>query len=118
MPRVIGAGRMFDNDRAVLVMLDRRPSDDELRALHQFLCSFGWTPPALEDSIETSEREAVEPARAIAEQAALRLIDQLQPGAELDAPHGRDGDGVALVTCSRPRCVPHRPGRHCARCDS
>jgi len=35
--KVRGVGRMFDNDKAVLVMLDRKPTDDELRALHEAL---------------------------------------------------------------------------------
>lgn len=31
-PRVIGAGRMFDNERAILIILDRKPSDEDIRA--------------------------------------------------------------------------------------
>lgn len=38
--KVMGVGRMADNDRAVLVMLKQQPTDDELRGLHQFLR--GW----------------------------------------------------------------------------
>jgi hypothetical protein len=29
-----GVGRMFDNEKAVLVMFDRKLTDDELRSLH------------------------------------------------------------------------------------
>lgn len=33
----IGVSRMFDNEKAVLVSFDRRPTDDELRAIHERL---------------------------------------------------------------------------------
>lgn len=33
----VGVARMHDNDKAILVMLERRPTDDELRALHDTL---------------------------------------------------------------------------------
>jgi hypothetical protein len=36
-PKVRGVGRMFDNDKALLVMLDKKPTDDELRAMHAAL---------------------------------------------------------------------------------
>lgn len=39
-PRVLGVGRMGDNPRAVLVSLERAPTDDELRALHDYLRGF------------------------------------------------------------------------------
>jgi hypothetical protein len=35
----VGVARMHDNDRAILVMLERRPTDDELRDLHESLGS-------------------------------------------------------------------------------
>ena len=36
-PRVRGVGRMFDNDRALLLMLASKPTDDDLRAIHDVL---------------------------------------------------------------------------------
>jgi hypothetical protein len=36
-PRVWGVGRMYDNEKAVLVALDRKPTDDELRAIDDYL---------------------------------------------------------------------------------
>lgn len=33
-PRVLGVSRVADNQRAILVSLDRSPTDDEMRALH------------------------------------------------------------------------------------
>jgi hypothetical protein len=33
--RVIGVGRLIDNDRALLVMFDRVPTDDEFREFHE-----------------------------------------------------------------------------------
>ena len=38
-PKVNSIGRMLDNERALLVMLAAKPSDDELRALHDALRS-------------------------------------------------------------------------------
>jgi hypothetical protein len=38
-PRAMGVGRVADNAQAVLVMLRRPPTDDELRALHDLLRS-------------------------------------------------------------------------------
>lgn len=37
--KVWGVGRMFDNEKAVLVILDRKPTDEELRHLHERLAS-------------------------------------------------------------------------------
>ena len=34
MIRVVGVGRMFDNDKALLLMFGRKPTDDELRIIH------------------------------------------------------------------------------------
>lgn len=39
-PPIQGVGRMFDNEKAVLVMFRRKLTDDELRALHEFLRGF------------------------------------------------------------------------------
>lgn len=36
-PKVRGVGRMEDNDKALLLLLDRRPSDHELRVIHDYL---------------------------------------------------------------------------------
>ena len=33
----VGVARMHDNDKAILVMLERRPTDDELRDIHELL---------------------------------------------------------------------------------
>lgn len=40
--RVMGVGRMADNDRAALVMLAQPLTDDQLRGLHDYLR--GWRP--------------------------------------------------------------------------
>jgi len=40
--RVMGVGRMADNDRAALVMLAKPLTDDKLRSLHDYLR--GWKP--------------------------------------------------------------------------
>lgn len=37
---VRGVGRMADEPRALLVLLNERPTDDELRSIHEFLK--GW----------------------------------------------------------------------------
>lgn len=36
-PYVRGIGRMFDNEKAVLLILDCKPTDDELRFMHDYL---------------------------------------------------------------------------------
>lgn len=40
--RVVGTGRMADNDRAALLMLAQPLTDDQLRSLHDYLRE--WTP--------------------------------------------------------------------------
>lgn len=35
--KVSGVGRMWDNEKALLLILDRKPTDDELRAIHNQL---------------------------------------------------------------------------------
>lgn len=35
--QAVGVARMHDNDKAILVMLRRRPTDDELRYIHELL---------------------------------------------------------------------------------
>lgn len=39
--KVLGVGRMADNERALLVTLDGVPTDDELRAFHEFVSTRG-----------------------------------------------------------------------------
>ncbi|EKS26714.1 hypothetical protein [Afipia felis] len=34
---IIGVGRMFDNEKALLLICNRKPTDDELRAIHDLL---------------------------------------------------------------------------------
>jgi len=46
--KVVGVSRMFDNDRAVLISLQDRPSDDQLRAIHEGLKSLTCQPPKAE----------------------------------------------------------------------
>lgn len=41
--KVRGVGRMADEPRALLVALSERPTDDDIRSLHEFLR--GWSPP-------------------------------------------------------------------------
>lgn len=41
--RVRGVGRTADEPRALLVLLTERPTDDEIRSLHEFLR--GWRAP-------------------------------------------------------------------------
>lgn len=36
-PYVRGIGRMFDNEKAILLILDCKPTDDELRFMHDYL---------------------------------------------------------------------------------
>lgn len=36
-PRVRGVSRLWDNEKALMLSLDRRPTDDELRAIHDYL---------------------------------------------------------------------------------
>lgn len=45
--RVLGVSRVADNSRAMLVSLDREPTDDELRRLHDLLRS----PPSSSHSL-------------------------------------------------------------------
>jgi hypothetical protein len=40
--RIVGVGRIADNDRAMLVMVAKPLTDDQLRALHDYLR--GWKP--------------------------------------------------------------------------
>lgn len=44
--RVRGVGRVSDEPRAVLVLLNERPTDDELRSIHNYLSdwSLHWQP--------------------------------------------------------------------------
>jgi hypothetical protein len=35
--RAIGVSRMFDNKKALLLSLDREPTDDDLRRIHEAL---------------------------------------------------------------------------------
>lgn len=44
--RACGIGRMADNDKALLVYFDRRPTDDEMRDIHDRL-SVAWQCGAL-----------------------------------------------------------------------
>ena len=44
MPRVIGVGRMADNERALSLILTDAPSDDDLRAIHEHLRGWGRKP--------------------------------------------------------------------------
>lgn len=37
VPKIVGISRMFDNDRALLLCVDRRPSDDDIRNIHDLL---------------------------------------------------------------------------------
>lgn len=37
LPRVWGVSRMFDNEQALLVSLDRKPTNDEMRDIHDLL---------------------------------------------------------------------------------
>lgn len=41
-PLVRGVGRTTDEPRALLVLLTERPTDDEIRSLHEYLR--GWDP--------------------------------------------------------------------------
>lgn len=36
-PRVVGISRMFDNKQALLLSLDKEPTNDEMRAMHDLL---------------------------------------------------------------------------------
>lgn len=48
--KVQGVGRMADNPRAVLISLDERPSDDDLRDLHEFLRTWRADGSSLDES--------------------------------------------------------------------
>ena len=50
-PKVNGVSRMFDNERAILVSLSRAVTDDELRALHEFLRD--WFPGGSDEMADT-----------------------------------------------------------------
>lgn len=39
LPGACGVSRMWDNEKAVLVSFERKPTDDELRALHDLLAA-------------------------------------------------------------------------------
>jgi hypothetical protein len=39
--RVRGVGRVAEEPRALLVLLTERPTDDEIRSLHEFLRGWG-----------------------------------------------------------------------------
>lgn len=47
-----GVGRMFDNEKALLVIFDRKPTDDELRAVHDKLRSVASAPAVGREEIE------------------------------------------------------------------
>lgn len=44
VPMVSGVGRVVDNERAYLVMVKRKLSDDQLRELHDYLRKWQRTP--------------------------------------------------------------------------
>lgn len=37
LPKAVGVGRVADNERALLVCYNRRPTDDEIRGIHELL---------------------------------------------------------------------------------
>jgi hypothetical protein len=44
--KVYGTGRVADNEQALLVMMSRKPTDDELREIHDVLrehFNFDWS---------------------------------------------------------------------------
>lgn len=67
-PRVQGIGRIADNDRAVLIMLSNRPTDDDMRSLHDFLRI--WSGPSLHELVERHN----ETARAVQHRAEMRML--------------------------------------------
>lgn len=60
--KVRGVGRMADNTKAVLVMLDDEPTNEELVSLHDWLSR--WRPCA---HIAAPVREAFDPPRTMRE---------------------------------------------------
>lgn len=49
--RAIGVSRLFDNDRALLLILDRKPTDEELRAVHEHLRTLQAEDPQKPDAL-------------------------------------------------------------------
>lgn len=45
-PKVNGTARMFDNARALMVIMEREPTDDEMRAFDDAIKGWGTSPPA------------------------------------------------------------------------
>ena len=66
-PKVWGTGRTIDNPRALLVVFDREPTDDEMRAFDEAIKGRAAPPPA-----------APEPSEAEVE-AACAVYDALGP---------------------------------------
>lgn len=83
-PRAFGVSRMFDNEKALLVCFERRPTDDELRNLQDLLAK-----RAPESSPPVPETEVVERAvtilardryYALRGKAAKAEWEELEPG--------------------------------------
>ena len=55
-PKVNGTARMFDNARALMVIMEREPTDDEMRAFDDAIKGWAAPPPAAEPS-EASANE-------------------------------------------------------------
>lgn len=53
--RLWGVGRVAGNEQALLLSFDRRPTDDELRAVHE---RYGQKPRRFDDPLIASLREA------------------------------------------------------------
>lgn len=58
--RAVGVARMHDNDQAVLVCFDRKPTDDELREVHDTLAGRPTARSAVVASVTDHEKVAKE----------------------------------------------------------
>jgi len=72
--RVNGVGRDADNERTLIVYFDRRPTDDELRAVHEHLRTLP-TPPRPYDGLFAGIVDEVEARKAAVGRAADRPGD-------------------------------------------
>ncbi len=54
-PKVNGTARMFDNARALMVIMEREPTDDEMRAFDDAIKGWGTSPPSAPEPSEAED---------------------------------------------------------------
>lgn len=76
-PKVNGTARMFDNARALMVIMEREPTDDEMRAFDDAIKGWGTSPPAAPEPSEAEVAAAMASLHRAMEPAAWPSEDEI-----------------------------------------